>query len=460
MSEHLYTYRKTSDQSASIPQHSSFQPRPFVVQSQTEEQSEQPDTRTELERAERYGHRLNHIKFSKAPVQRPVPRIVQAKLTIGDSGDQYEQEADRVAASVVQQINAPAPQQSTQSQSVQREAALDEDDELTKKPEINAIQRQEEPEEELQAKPEITSLQRQEEPEEEIQAELSISDIEQAPLTSKVQRKAKLEDEELQAKSTLQRREAIGGGEASMNLESAINRARSGGQPLESGLQRSMGQAMGADFSRVKIHTDAQANQLNQSIQAKAFATGQDVFFRQGEYNPRSREGQELLAHELTHVVQQEGGTKIRRARAQEIEIGGAPLRWRPKVGNEFQLIRYATEEEKKAYEAGGSYDGVKMGGNSTKKAVWFLDPDGEYNASFASGRQYKVTINLHISGEDLLINFENPEFKGEAGHPDQIIVKENERGAYGIGRNIINRTMCQWTALSKTVAGKGKKKK
>jgi len=62
---------------------------------------------------------------------------------------------------------------------------------------------------------------------------------------------------------------------------------------------------MGADFSGVKVYTDAQADQLSRSIQAKAFTTGQDVFFRQGAYEPRSRGGQELIAHELTHVVQQ-----------------------------------------------------------------------------------------------------------------------------------------------------------
>ena len=70
-----------------------------------------------------------------------------------------------------------------------------------------------------------------------------------------------------------------------------------------------MEQAFGADFGGVKVHTDSRSDQLNQSIQARAFTTGQDVFFRQGEYNPGSRGGQELLAHELTHVVQQNGGT-------------------------------------------------------------------------------------------------------------------------------------------------------
>ncbi|MEO1126844.1 MAG: DUF4157 domain-containing protein, partial [Cyanobacteria bacterium J06639_16] len=90
-------------------------------------------------------------------------------------------------------------------------------------------------------------------------------------------------------------------------LESSINRAKGSGQALDPNLQQSMGQSMGADFSGVKVHTDAQADELNRSIQAKAFTTGEDVFFRKGEYNPGSQSGQELIAHELTHVVQQNG---------------------------------------------------------------------------------------------------------------------------------------------------------
>jgi hypothetical protein len=65
--------------------------------------------------------------------------------------------------------------------------------------------------------------------------------------------------------------------------------------------------ALGADFSGVRVHADAGADALNQSLQARAFTTGQDVFFRQGAYNPGSSSGRELLAHELTHVVQQNG---------------------------------------------------------------------------------------------------------------------------------------------------------
>ncbi|MEH2008525.1 eCIS core domain-containing protein [Nostoc sp.] len=103
----------------------------------------------------------------------------------------------------------------------------------------------------------------------------------------------------------LQRRSSDGGMAITPDLEASINQARGGGQPMANNIRQPMEKAFGADFSGVKIHTNSQSDQLNQSIQARAFTTGQDVFFRQGEYNPASRGGQELIAHELTHVVQQ-----------------------------------------------------------------------------------------------------------------------------------------------------------
>ncbi|MEA5470577.1 DUF4157 domain-containing protein [Spirulina sp. 06S082] len=158
---------------------------------------------------------------------------VQAKLTIGEVGDKYEQEADRIASQVVQRLHT-SPRQ---------------------------------------------------------------GEGEEQPLQMKVG------DRGLQCK-------AAGGNEVSQEFERDLGQAKSGGQSLDSQTQTQMGQAMGADFSGVKIHTDATASRLSDSIQAKAFTTGQDIFFKQGQYNPGSRGGQSLIAHELTHVMQQ-GGSSI-----------------------------------------------------------------------------------------------------------------------------------------------------
>ena len=92
------------------------------------------------------------------------------------------------------------------------------------------------------------------------------------------------------------------------DVTSTINSARGSGQPLDNGVAQRMGEAMGADFSAVHVHADSQADALNQQLSAKAFTTGNDIFFQQGAYEPQSDSGQQLLAHELTHVVQQ-GGT-------------------------------------------------------------------------------------------------------------------------------------------------------
>lgn len=99
------------------------------------------------------------------------------------------------------------------------------------------------------------------------------------------------------------------GGDIDPGVESSIQRARGGGQALDAGVRAQMEPAFGSDFSGVRIHTGAEADRLNQAVSARAFTTGKDVFFRSGEYNPGTSSGRELLAHELTHVVQQRGAT-------------------------------------------------------------------------------------------------------------------------------------------------------
>ena len=157
---------------------------------------------------------------------------VQTKLTVNQVGDKYEQEADRVAAQVVEQINNPVSSSSAN-------------------PDIEAIQSQ------------------------------------------KLMRKS--------APNPTQRI-------VQSDVEASIQKARGKGQSLPENLQQPLEKAFNADFGQVRIHTDGQANQFNQSLQAKAFTTGKDIFFRQGEYQPNGQQGQELIAHELTHVVQQNNG--------------------------------------------------------------------------------------------------------------------------------------------------------
>lgn len=103
----------------------------------------------------------------------------------------------------------------------------------------------------------------------------------------------------------LVQREGTGPTELDDETASAINSQRGGGQTLEDSIADKAGQVMGQDFSQVKVHTDSQSDQLNRQVGAKAFTTGNDIFFREGAYNPGNEAGQRLIAHELTHVVQQ-----------------------------------------------------------------------------------------------------------------------------------------------------------
>ncbi|MEB3210974.1 MAG: DUF4157 domain-containing protein [Leptolyngbyaceae bacterium] len=95
--------------------------------------------------------------------------------------------------------------------------------------------------------------------------------------------------------------------------EQTIERSRGKGDALPDDVQSDMGSAFNTDFSCVNVHTDSESNHLNESISSRAFTTGNDIYFRQGEYQPHSKGGQELLAHELTHVVQQSGGGQVNR---------------------------------------------------------------------------------------------------------------------------------------------------
>lgn len=161
-----------------------------------------------------------------------------------------------------------------------------------------AIQRQEEEEELLMLKRDETALQRQEEEE-----ELMMKRDETA-----LQRQEELEEEEMIQAKAVQRQSHEDGFDLDGDTANRINSARSGGTSLNQNVQAKFGQAMNFDFSGVKIHNDSESDSLNTAVQARAFTTGQDIFFKQGEYNPGTTGGNELLAHELTHVVQQSTG--------------------------------------------------------------------------------------------------------------------------------------------------------
>jgi hypothetical protein len=98
-----------------------------------------------------------------------------------------------------------------------------------------------------------------------------------------------------------------GSSEIKNDTMSHINASMSGGQPLPSDVRRFMEPRFKADFSKVKIHTDTNAANLNRQVNAKAFAIKNHVFFGKDQFKPDSDDGKELIAHELTHTIQQGG---------------------------------------------------------------------------------------------------------------------------------------------------------
>jgi len=268
---------------------------------------------------------------------RAVSGLIQTKLTVGAVGDRYEQEADRVAEQVLD-MPAPVGQQQTAAggqPAVQRQLE-EEKEELQAKPLAASItplvQRQvEDEEEELQLKPMAQgAIQRQlAEEEEEDEEELQAKPL-AASLTPLVQRQLE-EEEELQMKPVAQRQveeeeelqmrpdgadasnrvRADGSFEASSSLETRMAGEKGSGSPLPADVRSFMEPRFGADFSNVRVHTGAQATQLNRDIGSRAFTHGSDIYFRGAEYDPGTPAGTKLLAHELTHTLQQGAANRI-----------------------------------------------------------------------------------------------------------------------------------------------------
>jgi hypothetical protein len=209
--------------------------------------------------------------YSTGPVLSLKP-LMQAKLTIGQPNDKYEQEADRVADQV---MRMPKPEGSLVNGHLS----------LGKRGEKNSLVQHQ------STCPECPEK-------EEIQNKLLTGKI-----TPLVQRQVEEEEEEetpIQAKSLSGKPSQVTPG-----LQSQIQSLRGGGQPLPKSVRNFFEPRFGMDFSQVRLHTDSKATETAKSINAKAFTSGKDVVFNAGQYSPNTHTGKSLIAHELTHIVQQ-----------------------------------------------------------------------------------------------------------------------------------------------------------
>ena len=184
----------------------------------------------------------------------------QTKLTIGQSNDKYEHEAGRVADEA---MRMPNPQGHT-GLSVSSQPP-------PQSPRIQPIQ---------------------------IQRMCPECEEEQA-----LQRQPEEEEEELQAKEMSGQTPKV-----TPNVEFRINSLKGEGQQLDSVTRSFFEPRFGHDFSQVRVHADSAASETAKAINARAYTVGNNVVFADGQFDSHNLEGQKLLAHELTHVVQQRAG--------------------------------------------------------------------------------------------------------------------------------------------------------
>jgi hypothetical protein len=256
------------------------------------------------EEAEKNVVRQSRFKqdFSRIPVSALSTPVVQPKLVVGRADDRYEQEADRVAEQVMRMPNQSTIPGQGRFGSVQPLSIQHLKSDTSKKLQRQAEKSDESDEEEtVQAK---------------FLPSLSIEPL-NSPLGERIQRQAdesgeaateeeeeekEEEEEPVQTKSILHQTPSV-----TPDLASRLKVSQGMGQPLPSATREFMEPRFNHDFSRrVRVHTDGQANQMARGLNAQAFTFKQDIYFGAGYYQPHTKSGKRLLAHELTHTIQQQ----------------------------------------------------------------------------------------------------------------------------------------------------------
>lgn len=195
-------------------------------------------------------------------------RELQAKLKISQPNDVYEQEADRVAEQVMK-IPEPAVQRQPGGEGRQDR-------------------------ETIRTKPLISGI---------------------APLTQRLAENK--EGGKGEEKEEIFRAQESGNGSAGPGFENRFMQLKGGGSPLPEPTRKSMESRFGTDLSAVKVHSGPGAAGLAREINAKAFTSGKDIYFGENQFNPGTGGGDKLLAHEMTHVIQQSGNSSGQVSRTQ-----------------------------------------------------------------------------------------------------------------------------------------------
>lgn len=272
-------------------------------------------------------------------------RSIQTKLKVGQPGDRYEQEADAVADKVVQtRFEQSVPEASSSSTGLQTKPeeepevqaqAAEEPDVQTMAEEEPEVQTQLEEEPQVQAmaeeepdvqtqpdeEPEVQTMS-EDEPEVQTQSEEEPEIQAQAEEEPEVQAMAEEEpDVQTQSEDEPAVKAKDGDGQTSDSFDSQLSASSHGGAPLAQSTISQVQPHLGADLSSVRVHTDSNAVQMNQQLGSQAFTHKNHVYFNEGKYNPGTTSGDHLIAHELTHTVQQGAAVKTKTEEEPEEEI-------------------------------------------------------------------------------------------------------------------------------------------
>ncbi len=241
--------------------------------------------------------------------------FIQPRLQVSQPGDPMEKEADTTADRVMR-MSEPVVQPAT---------ATPPEDELQRKcdgcKKEDKLQRKEE-DEEVQAQLSVNSggvlVQRVEEKDEPVQTKMEDEEVQrkcddcekEEKINPKLLQRVTGEDKNEQQtavhpKLTFLSRKERGPPRASPRFVNDLHYSSHGGRAMDNGTRNFMESRFSADFSQVKVHTDATAVQLSSQISAQAFTHGSNIYFNSGKYNPNTESGKHLLAHELTHTIQQ-----------------------------------------------------------------------------------------------------------------------------------------------------------
>jgi hypothetical protein len=211
---------------------------------------------------------------------------IQAKLKISKPNDKYEKEADRVADKVMSMLEQEGALINGHSSLAQRKSECPEKEGIQTKP--LAVQ--------------ITPL---------VQRQVGHEEKKE-PIQTKLLQQQVNEEEEEEEEEPIQAKQATNQTtRGNSNIESNVNSLKGGGQPLPESTRSFFEPRFGVDFSQVRMHSDSKAAEAAKAINATAFTKGKDIVFGAGHYSPKTTTGKKLLAHELTHVVQQQSRIKL-----------------------------------------------------------------------------------------------------------------------------------------------------